>query len=281
MPEYSSRIAKTLTIGTDQKGTGTNWLAHGRGILMAASLPTEIIDVLRTQPGYSICVKGPPGSCKTALILTLLRHLSPEHNGVYVSARVDLNKLHRTFPWVESSLLQSSIIDAMACNAESDGSAFELLKYRTNLGLAQSIYQKISTLQDPIVFVDSWTEIVRIASGSSKDLFDMFCDLCLEQRARMVLVVETSNQTDLDHLVDGLIEMGTVERRGYIYRYLQIRKLSGVPHDLRKQLVEVDGEGLKVKGPLDGPKTMAEGNAANAVCLEEVRGDGRTPVEGA
>jgi len=225
---------------------------------MAASLPIEIIDVLRTQPGYSICVKGPPGSCKTTLVLTLLRDLSREHNGIYVSARVNVDKLHRTFPWAKTCLLQSNIIDAMACNAESDSSTFELLKYRTNLGLVQSIYQKISSLQDPIVFVDSWTEMVRIASGSSKDLFDMFCDLCLEQGARMVLVVETSSQTELDHLVDGLIEMGTVEHRGHVYRYLQIKKLTGISHDLRKQLVEVSDEGLEVRGPVNGSDVVGK-----------------------
>ena len=230
---------------------------------MAWSFPAEVIGVLRQHPGYSICVKGRPGSCKTAFVLTLLKHLSPDHKAFYVSARVNPDKLYCCFPWVKSYLEPSSIIDGIACKAESDSSAFELLKYRTNLGLVQSIYQKTSTLHDPIICVDSWTEIMKVASGSSEDVFDMFCDLCLQRGARMILVEETSSQTDLDHLVDGLIDMGTLEHGGEVHRYLQIRKLTGTSHDLRKQLVDVNGDGLVVTGRINGSDIPSKGDSPN------------------
>jgi len=216
---------------------------------MALPIPHEIIGVLKRFPGYSICIKGVPGSGKTALSLTILRELSQDRNSLYVSTRVDVKKLYSTFPWAREAVPSSGIIDAAASSDRTGRDLVEHLRFRTMPEFIGALYDKVSDLEDPVVALDSWDAVVE-RTRSSEDLHNMVLDFACETGARLLLVSETSKDTHLDYLVDGVLDMGFVDTGQEVYRYLQVRKLRGSSHDLRKYVGEINGNGFEVRGLL-------------------------------
>ncbi len=53
-------------------------------------------------------------------------------------------------------------------------------------------------------------------------------------------------------LVDGVIELGVVETTQNVRRYIQVKKMRSVKHDMEKFVLDVGEEGLEVLGPLYG-----------------------------
>jgi KaiC/GvpD/RAD55 family RecA-like ATPase len=51
-------------------------------------------------------------------------------------------------------------------------------------------------------------------------------------------------------MVDGLIELGTVELPGEVIRYLRVKKMRAVEHSMRKHQLVVTKNGLEVLGPI-------------------------------
>lgn len=214
------------------------------------SIPSEITDVMRRFPGYSICVKGPPGSGKTAFALTLLHKLCSNGNGLYVSTRVEPRKVYNMFPWTREAIPPSGVVDAVNTTPQREGNLVENLRYATMPEFIEAIYNKITKLEDPILSIDSWDAVAQATKESSEDLHNIVLDLASETGTRLVLITETSEQTSLDYMVDGVVELGFAEMGQDVSRFLQIRKLRGTEHDLRKYLLMISDKGLEVKGLL-------------------------------
>ena len=196
-------------------------------------------------------MKGSPGSGRTAFTLTLLRLLSKNGNGLYLSTRVDSDKLYEFFPWVKETIPPSSVIDAMSSRLPKDSSRVGHLRYRTMPEFFEALYAKVSEMENAIVLVDSWDAVLQtVKDVSAADLEGMILDFASETTSRLVLVTETLGETQLDYMVDGIVELGFVDNGQEVNRYLQIRKLRGSPHDLRKYLLMINDDGLEVKGLL-------------------------------
>lgn len=58
-------------------------------------------------------------------------------------------------------------------------------------------------------------------------------------------------------LSDGIIELGVIESYDGVKRYLQIRKMRGVKHQMEKHHLVVKPGGIEVLGPIYGPTTTA------------------------
>jgi len=213
------------------------------------SIPSEIVDVLRKFHGYALCIKGDPGTGKTAFVLTILRELCRDGNGVYVSTRLEAEKLYSMFPWAREAIPPGGVIDAANSPRMESPNLADHIIYRTMPEFLGALYAKVSQLKDPVVAIDSWDAVVQTAKESaSMSLDGMMIEFASETGSRILLVTETRDQKPLDYMVDGIVELGLVDDRRDVYRYLQIRKLRGSGHDLRKYVLEITSEGLEVKG---------------------------------
>jgi len=76
------------------------------------SLPKEINEFFQIDGGQTLLIKGLPGTGKTTLALEIMNSLCREHNGLYISTRIDPRRLYATNPWVEKVVPPRNVINA-------------------------------------------------------------------------------------------------------------------------------------------------------------------------
>jgi KaiC/GvpD/RAD55 family RecA-like ATPase len=67
---------------------------------MDSKIPPELRKALSAGIGYSLLLKGEPGTGKTMLAFEMLNEFGGE-NAVYLSSRVSVPALYKQFPWLE------------------------------------------------------------------------------------------------------------------------------------------------------------------------------------
>jgi len=66
----------------------------------------------------------------------------------------------------------------------------------------------------------------------------------------LVLEKETHEIYPENYLVDGVIELGIIETKIFIKRYIQIKKMRATKHSLKKHQLTIDKDGVLILGPL-------------------------------
>jgi KaiC/GvpD/RAD55 family RecA-like ATPase len=72
-------------------------------IMERKRIPQELVEVLLSRRGYSLLLKGAPGTGKTILALEIIGLLR-DSNAVYISSRVSPTALYEHFPWLDECL---------------------------------------------------------------------------------------------------------------------------------------------------------------------------------
>jgi len=73
----------------------------------------EVESALKSMEGYTILLKGAPGTGKTTYAVTLLEQLClGDAKGVYISTRIEPAALYKQFPGMEKRVPKKNIIDA-------------------------------------------------------------------------------------------------------------------------------------------------------------------------
>jgi len=68
---------------------------------MISELNQDLNKLIGADAGYSLIIKGPPGSGKTTFALSLLESLMNTHKALYFSTRVGDASLYQQFPWLK------------------------------------------------------------------------------------------------------------------------------------------------------------------------------------
>ena len=64
-------------------------------------LPVDLLSYLKLEKGYSLIIKGPPGSGKTTLALQILSIIGENIKSIYLSTRIGDKSLYKQFPWLK------------------------------------------------------------------------------------------------------------------------------------------------------------------------------------
>jgi KaiC/GvpD/RAD55 family RecA-like ATPase len=216
---------------------------------MESRIPSEIGKALSTGMGFSLLLKGEPGTGKTMLAFEILDEFGSE-NAVYLSTRVSLPALHSQFPWLEDRA-GFSAIDATKLYLSSKG--FTGLR-----SFSDTLYTKLAEAEKPATLViDSWEAII---SGGGKEekkevleaaLTDLVRNYATQYKMNLILIAETSGTTPLDYIVDGIVDMSRIDidyRRG---RQLILKKLRGTRIDQHKYGFTLDGGRFRSFGPFE------------------------------
>jgi KaiC/GvpD/RAD55 family RecA-like ATPase len=193
---------------------------------MISRIPPELRAALTPGAGYSLLIKGAPGTGKTMLAFEILTEFGGE-NAVYLSTRVSLPALHNQLPWLEERADAISVIDATKLYPSQKG--FTGLR-----SFSDVLYEKLGEAEKPATLViDSWEAITSEEKAEQIEeleaaITSMVRQYATQYKMNLILISERTGTTRLDYLVDGIIEMSRISvdnRRG---REMLLEKLRGV-----------------------------------------------------
>ena len=196
-------------------------------VVLNNSIPSELMNAFRLKKvGFSLLLKGEPGTGKTTLALELLTSVP---HGIYVSTRVTPKALYAQFPWLEAYLSADRIIDATHPRIPKTAPITPQLRFQNLPDFLQAIHSQIDSKKAVTVVIDSWDAVTIEANRPEKLRWETtMTGLTRLGNYNLILVSEDTKTGPLDYLVDGilLLEVGTYEERRF--RHLRIKKLRGI-----------------------------------------------------
>jgi KaiC/GvpD/RAD55 family RecA-like ATPase len=208
---------------------------------MKEKIPPELVDALSKDKGFSLLIKGAPGTGKTLLALEMVRMFGSV-NAVYLSTRVPKRTLYEQFPWLDT-LEPLNFIDVTKLYIPSE-------TVPRVVSFPDILYSRLEQIGKPaIVVIDSWDAIASQMGQREKEIFEAsITHLVRRNEMKLILVCETLETTPLDFIVDGvvtLIRLAIDYRRA---RELKLEKLRGVRiHQPRYAFTLENGEFQYVK----------------------------------
>ena len=215
---------------------------------MNSRIPRELSEALSTGMGFSLLLKGEPGTGKTMLAFEILDEFGSD-NAVYLSTRVSLPALYGQFPWLEERT-GFSVVDATKLYISTKA-------FPKPRSFADLLHAKVEEAGKPATLViDSWEAIITGGKDEKKEVLEAaITDLAryyaTEYKMNLILISETTGTTPLDYLVDGIVELGrmTVDyRRG---REMVLKKLRGIRIDQHQYGFTLDGGRFRTFGPFE------------------------------
>lgn len=189
---------------------------------MTKVLP-ELDEALSSEKGFSLLIKGLPGTGKTILALSIIAEF-PGSDALYISTRVSPNSLYKQFPWLNERSQPLNVIDATKLYISAD----------THFGLQtfpEALYSRLSGIEKPAtIVVDSWDAMTAQVEDSKKVVLlqAAIAELVRESRINLLLVSESTDVTPLDYLVDGIVVLRKYEIDYRRAREIEMKKLRGI-----------------------------------------------------
>jgi len=228
-----------------------------------SSIPPEIKEFFMRFPGQSFLIRGRPGTGKTTLALEIVRELCEERNGIYISTRMEPQRLYAISPWIKEFIPERNVINATQSHIMRSLELTKLLDrsrisdHSTILDFFKTVFEDAEEMENPMIVFDSWDGILthlRLEDEAPR-LTQEIHDFCREMEIHVVFVTEKEEQTALDFIADGVVTlyrpwMGTlklsniadrkaVERRRV--REIEINKLRGLPIKQSRYLFTLHG----------------------------------------
>lgn len=232
-----------------------------------SGIPDEIRAFFEGDYGQTLLIKGMPGTGKTAFALTLLSTL--KGNGAYLSTRVDPETLYQQHPWIKDEIDADNILDATQSERErvvkAQGMSIKPLKYTNVPDFLKAVYLRTEKMTNPIIIIDSWDAVASYTGyyeqREREKLEHNLCDFSRKTKTKIMLLVEYTEQTALDYLVDGVILIESDMYRERRLRRMVMQKLRGcqitnpvrlfsLNNGMFKAFKEFKGLELEIENPL-------------------------------
>src|SRR2546426_1104566 len=239
-------------------------------------IPREIVEFFNAPGGHGIMVKGPAGTGKTTFALELTETLGEVTTSHYLSSRVSDESLYRQFTWlkdrIKPKVLQTGskaphdtkvarhALDQLEGKLEEgkegedeDPEAIGAGEVKGNF-LEVTLGFDLPELEDAYTFVDdriperslvlidsidALAEHYGIPAGRLITVLQK--DLVEGSKQNVLYVLESSGETRLDYLGDGVVSLASTDHQGRRLRVLTIEKLRGQQIQQHRYLYTLDG----------------------------------------
>jgi KaiC/GvpD/RAD55 family RecA-like ATPase len=241
---------------------------------MISRIPPELRAALSQGVGFSLLIKGAPGTGKTMLAFEILNEFGGG-NAIYLSTRVSVPALYHQFPWMEERAESLSLIDATKLYIPPtavDEIRYYVpdeayVKYKARLeamkgfsgpySLFNVLYEKVVDAEKPATLVvDSWEAITAEEKEMMMELWKAAINALAqiyspEYRLNLILIAETTDATPLDYLVDGILELNRITIDYRRAREVVLKKLRGTRIDQHKYGFTLDGGRFRSLPPFE------------------------------
>lgn len=190
----------------------------------------EVLQLFREPGGYSLLVKGEPGTGKTIFSLTLLSELckSGEVKGIYLSTRLDPESLYDMInPEIKKQIRKEDILDATQSEfAEEEG----VIRYGDLSDFLREVYERVEKKDVTVLVIDSWDAIHFQISEDDTELIETYVlDVTKKTKTNVIMITERTGTTRLDYLADEILQLEREEIGGRTIRKARIEKMRGIP----------------------------------------------------
>jgi len=205
-------------------------------------IPREIRDFFQVESGQTLLIKGLPGTGKTTLALEIMNSLCEEGNGMYISTRIDPQRLYATNPWVKEVVPPKNVINAtqekLLESLKEMGK--DLSNYYAVLDFFKVFFDEAEEMDNPMIIIDSWDAVLNYTShliGNARPSFEQnICEFARDLDTHLIFVSEFESVMPLDYIVDGVVTMEQFSLPGYAagsmrtryVRQIKLDKLRGV-----------------------------------------------------
>ncbi len=227
--------------------------------------PAELLRFFTQEQGRVLLVRGDPGAGKTLFAVQALDVLRRYGGDVlYVSTRVDTDTIYHNYLSGTTSLARSNILDISQDPFDADiAPAEEIGADRFDPETFLGWLQAVGDVSHPLtVAFDSWDLVERhllsqarqADSIEAEELVTRMATLARRHEFRIILIAERAEQTNLDYVVDGVVELRAGHGTGgRPERTLLFEKLRGVRIANRARPFTLSEETFRVFTPVDLP----------------------------
>jgi KaiC/GvpD/RAD55 family RecA-like ATPase len=209
-------------------------------------IPSEIKDFFRIEDGQTFLIKGLPGTGKTTLALEIINNLCEKKSGMYISTRIDPQRLYATNPWISEVIPPKNVINATQNKLLKSlrGVSREPSEYDAVLDFFKVFFDEAEEMDNPMIVIDSWDAVLNYTThfiGKYQHSFEQnMCEFARDTGIHLILVSEFADIMPLDYIVDGVVTMeqfrlvgsagieGPSGMRTRYVRQIRLEKLRGV-----------------------------------------------------
>src|SRR4029078_10040831 len=205
------------------------------------SIPDELNRFLKLDT-YSLIIKGNCGTGKTTLSLTILKTLKATKNFFYISTRTSPEQLFSYYPWLSKFVKPADDIQFSKADEQLSHPYFEDARLDEPESLFERITNELMDIKSPIIVIDSWDAIASLMDKESRINNERGLQTWRERAgARIIFITEGVQDSGLDYIADGVVELSNDISDNTAIRKVTITKLRGVPIEKTTYLFSLKG----------------------------------------
>lgn len=200
--------------------------------------------------GQTYGITGGPGSGKTIFSMEfLVKGAEQGEKGLYISSEVSVDKLLKQLPfWNIKERIDSGDIVLFSTRPQPDEIVVESEKFDLG-GLIYLVKHYVKNKGIKRVVFDSITAFIQQYENKKplrRELNNLI-GILESLNCTTILIFENQDLTQPDFMefvVDGVVELGVIETREDVVRYVQVKKMRGTSHDMNKRAMEIQDSGI-------------------------------------
>lgn len=194
----------------------------------AIYMPDELMRFIQRDT-YSLLIKGFAGTGKTTLALTILKALESKNNFFYISTRISPKQLFQYYPWLAKFIGQPKPANPAEAPDHGLMTSFEDARLDEPESLFERITNQLMDIKSPVIIIDSWDAIASFMDKEARLNNERVLQTWRERAgAKLIFISEHPDDTTLDFLVDGIVELKQSYYESVRVREIFLLKLRGV-----------------------------------------------------
>ena len=187
-------------------------------------LPEELLRYLNRR-SCSLLIKGPAGSGKTTLALTLLKALTTDENFLYLSTRASPSQLFGDYPWLSVEFSSGAATSGPGARANP---RFIDARLDEPGQLFERIASELMDVRTPTIVIDTWNSMEDYADFEDLRINVRVLQSWIERvGGKLILLGEDPEDSTIDALVDGIVVLRQGELDARRVREMSLVKLRG------------------------------------------------------